>query len=76
MSDYIKEITALKDKCQNNKDELIRLQEREKSLQEEKNKILEELKGLNIKENELENVIQAKESKLQIEIKRIETELQ
>lgn len=75
MSNYIKIIQDLQDKTQKNKEELIRLEEKQKNLQEEKGKILAELKELNIKEEELENKIEVMDENLQEEIKKIEDQL-
>jgi len=53
MSDYINQITQLEKKIADSKIEKAKLEEREKSLKEEKTKILAELKVYEVSEKEL-----------------------
>jgi len=76
MSNYIKEITALQEKVQTNKEELIRLEEKQKSLKADKDKILTSLKELDISEEDLGNKIEIMEEELKSEIEKIEEELE
>ena len=76
MTNYIKEITSLQEKVQKNKEELIRLEEQEKNLKAEKNKLLAELKELNINFDDLEDVIESQEKELNNKITKIEKELE
>ena len=66
MSNYIDQIQNLEKTIQNNKVELAKLQERQKTLLEEKEKILTSVKELGITEVDLENKI----GELQIEIEK------
>jgi predicted nucleic acid-binding Zn-ribbon protein len=75
MSDQIKVIQKLQEKIQNNKTEIVRFEENLKRLKEDKNKILEELKTLNIDEKDLEKKIIVMEEELRIEIEKIEQDL-
>jgi len=65
MSDYIQQITELQKKVDESKLEQARLQERKKSLDEEKQKIVTELK-----------VYEIEESKLDAEIKKLDESIQ
>lgn len=75
MINYAKKIQELEDKIQANKDELIRLQEREKTLKEDETKVLQKLEELGIKAEDLEKVIEEKEQNLTQSIDKIENEL-
>ena len=75
MINYTKKIQELEDKIQANKDELIRLQEREKTLKEDETKVLQKLEELGIKAEDLESVIEEKEKNLTQAIEKIENEL-
>jgi chromosome segregation ATPase len=75
MINYAKKIQELEDKIQANKDELIRLQEREKTLKEDETKVLQKLEELGIKAEDLEKVIEEKEKNLTQAIEKIENEL-
>ena len=54
---YIDEITKLQKQIDNNKLEEAKLQERQKNLKEEKDKLIKELNVYAIKEEDLENEI-------------------
>lgn len=75
MINYAKKIQEFEDKIQANKDELIRLQEREKTLKEDETKVLQKLEELGIKAEDLEKVIEEKEKNLTQAIEKIENEL-
>ncbi|MHA1739463.1 MAG: hypothetical protein ACTSWD_12815 [Candidatus Heimdallarchaeota archaeon] len=72
----INKITELQNKVQSNKEESIRLEEKQKALKEDKNKILAELEKLSIPENELDTRIKMMEVELEDEIEKIEKELE
>jgi DNA-binding transcriptional regulator YhcF (GntR family) len=72
---HITKITELQEKIQANKNEVIRLQEREKTVKEEKQKLLAELKTFGIDEQDLEKILKEKETLLETAIKEIENEL-
>lgn len=57
MSDYIDKINSLEKQVNDNKLELAKLEERKNNLKKEKEKLLAELKELNINEEDLETVI-------------------
>lgn len=71
----IKKIEDLQNQVQSNKEELIKLNEREKNLKENKTKILEQLKEASIKEDELEETIEKMDESLQKQIADIEEKL-
>ena len=75
MSDYIKQITSIEQKIQDNRTELAKLTERGKMLKEEKIKLLDELKTLNIDEKELEQKIAELEGDIESELKECEEKL-
>ena len=75
MSDYIKQITSIEQKIQDNRTELAKLTERSKMLKEEKIKLLDELKTLNIDEKELEQKIAELEGDIESELKECEEKL-
>ena len=75
MNDYIEKIQSFEKKIKDNELELAKLSEREKNLKEEKVKIQEELKTLNISEDDLEGEIDVLETKIKKEIENIEKEL-
>lgn len=75
MSDYIKQIQTLETKIQDNKTELTKLSERLKVNEEEKKKLLVELKELNISEDDLNDKISDLDVELNNKITEIEKEL-
>ena len=75
MSNYIKEIEAIQSKVQNNKEELIRLEEQEKNLKSDKEKILVELQDLEINEEDIQDKIDSLEAELKSDIEKIEEQL-
>ncbi len=75
MSNYINQIQALQEKVQKNKEELIRLEEKQKALKAERDKILGQLKELGVTESDLDKKITIMESDLKSDIKKIEEEL-
>lgn len=70
MSDYINQIEQLQKQVEQNKIEQAKLQEREKSLQEEKTKILEELRIYEISEGNIEVEIQKLETQIKEELEK------
>lgn len=70
--DYIKTINDLQKKVESNKLEQAKLQEREKTLKEEKGKLIEELKVYEISENDLEGEIKRIEEEMEQELKKCE----
>jgi len=75
MSDYIKQITQLEQTIQNNKLELAKLQERQKTLQEDKEKLNISLKELGVTEAELEKRIATLDAELEEEINKCKEQL-
>lgn len=73
--DYIKKITDLEKKVQDNKVEIAKLEERKKALSEEREKVLAELSTTKVKEDDLETKIIDMEQELMKEIERLENEL-
>jgi chromosome segregation ATPase len=73
--DYIKKITELEKKVQDNKVEVAKLEERKKNLSEEREKLLSELSKTEVKEADLEITIIDMEQELMKEIERLENEL-
>ena len=73
---HIHKITELQNKVQSNKEEAIRLEEKQKALKEDKAKLIAELEKLNIPENELDTRIKMMEVELEKEIEDIEKELE
>lgn len=73
--DYIKKITDLEKKVQDNKVEIAKLEERKKTLSEEREKVLVELRTTKVKEDDLETTIIDMEQELMKEIERLENEL-
>lgn len=70
MSDYIQQITQLQEKVDNSKLEQARLQERQRTLQEEHKKILQELKVYEIEEQNLDKEINQLQIFIEEEIKK------
>ena len=75
MSDLIKDIQTLETTVQKNKTELAKLEERQKMLTEERNKLLASLKVQGISEDDLEDDINTLESELTKKIEEIKNEL-
>ena len=73
--DYIEKITTLEKQNSSNKIEKAKLEEREKGLKEEKQKILDSLKELGIKEEDLQSKIDELENTLEQSIEEIYKEL-
>lgn len=73
--DYIKKITELEKKVQDNKLELAKLEERKKTLSEDREKLLSELSKTEVKEADLETTIIDMEQELMKEIERLENEI-
>ncbi len=67
---YKQELDNIERKVNDNKTEKIKLEERKKHLQEEKNKIITELKEMKIEEGELENLILDLEVEIQTQIEK------
>ena len=67
---YKQELDNIERKVNDNKTEKIKLEERKKHLQEEKNKIITELKEMKIEEGELENLILDSEVEIQTQIEK------
>jgi predicted nucleic acid-binding Zn-ribbon protein len=70
---YIEEINKLQKQMDSNKIEQAKLQEREKTLQEEKEKILKELAIYEIKENDLEGEIIKINEEIEKELNKCKT---
>ena len=70
MPNYIDEITQLQKKIEEAKMEDVRLKERMKSLTEEKNKLLEELKVYEISETDLDGEIAKLDEEIQKELSK------
>ena len=75
MSDLIKDIQTLETTVQKNKTELAKLEERQKILKEERDKLLVSLKEQGIEEDDLEDKINDLESELTQKIEEIKNEL-
>lgn len=75
MSNLIDKIQNLEKKNNDNKLELAKLEERKQALTEEKKKILDELKALNVSEDELETKLIEMEADLESTIIEIEKEI-
>lgn len=69
---YVQQINDLQKKIENTKLEQAKLQEREKTLKEEKEKILEELKVYDITETDLEGEIANIEDEINSELSKCE----
>lgn len=67
---YKEELDTIEKKVNLNKTEKIKLEERKKHLQEEKDKIIAELKGMKIEESELETLILDLEVEIQTQIEK------
>jgi len=67
---YIEQIQTLQKKVENNKITNAKLQEREKTLKEEKDKLLEELKVYDISEQDLEGEIARIEEEVEKELNK------
>jgi septal ring factor EnvC (AmiA/AmiB activator) len=70
MSNYIEQITELQKKVDESKLEQARLQERRKSLEEEKTKIVTELKVYEIEESKLDTEIKKLDESIQQELNK------
>lgn len=68
--DYKSELNSIEKKVNSNKEEKIKLKERKKHLQEEKDKIVKALEVEGIKEGELENLILDLEVEIQTQIEK------
>jgi len=75
MSNLIDKIQNLEKKNNDNKLELAKLEERKQALSEEKKKILDELKALNVGEDELETKLVEMEADIESTIVEIEKEI-
>jgi len=69
---YIEKINTLQKQVEDTKIEKAKLQEREQTLKEEKEKLLKELEVYNIKEDDLENEISRISAEIETEIKKVE----
>lgn len=67
---YKQELDNIEKKVNFNKEEKIKLTERQKHLTEEKNKIIAELKEMKIEESELDNLILDLEVEIQTQIEK------
>lgn len=69
---YIEKINTLQKQVEDTKIEKAKLQEREQTLKEEKEKLLKELEVYNIKEDDLEGEISRISDEIETEIKKVE----
>jgi len=67
---YKSELDAIEKKVNDNKTEKIKLTERQKHLQEEKDNIITELKEMKIEEGDLDNLILDLEVEIQTQIEK------
>ena len=68
--DYRQELDSIEKKVNSNKEEKIKLTERQKHLQAEKDKIIAELKEMKIEEDELSDLILDLEVEIQTQIEK------
>jgi len=75
MTNNIQKIESLQKQNQSNKDELIRLEEKDKHNKEEKNGFLNTLKELKIDEDELSDKLGTRDEELTDKLNKIEEDL-